>query len=603
MADIKRFRNIAIIAHVDHGKTTLVDELLKADDNFDERKGLEERAMDSNAQEQERGITIYSKNTGITYKGNKINIVDTPGHADFGSEVERVLRTVDSVALVVDAYEGPMPQTKFVLKKSLELGLHPVVVINKMDKPSARPDWVIDQLFDLFVQLGASDEQLELLNEPVYAIAREGIAYRNLDDEKKDITPLLDYIMENVKEADNDAEAPFKMQIANLGFDNFLWRLGIGRVYQGVAKVGQDIFITDNNGVERKGKLTKILTNEGLEKVEATEALAGDIITIAGIADIFVGETLSSVEGAEPMPAITIDEPTLKMEFLVNNSPFTGREGTLVTSRQIRDRLEKELETNVGMKVDFSSGDNYEVAGRWELHLSVLIETMRREGFELQVGAPIVIMKEVDGVKMEPVEKVSITVPAGDEGSVIAALGKRKGEMTNMIEDNGLVSLEFLVPTRGLLGFKSEFTTMTKGEGLISSSFEELVPYKGAIEKRARGSMISMENGKAMAYSLFNLQDRGTIFIKPTTEIYEGMIIGESSKDQDLTVNATKNKKLTNVRASGTDEALKLTPPKIMSLEEAIDYISEDEYVEITPESIRLRKKYLKEGERKRNKK
>ncbi len=603
MADIKRFRNIAIIAHVDHGKTTLVDELLKADDNFDERKGLEERAMDSNAQEQERGITIYSKNTGITYKGNKINIVDTPGHADFGSEVERVLRTVDSVALVVDAYEGPMPQTKFVLKKSLELGLHPVVVINKMDKPSARPDWVIDQLFDLFVQLGATDEQLELLNEPVYAIAREGIAYRNLDDEKKDITPLLDYIMENVKEADNDAEAPFKMQIANLGFDNFLWRLGIGRVYQGVAKVGQDIFITDNNGVERKGKLTKILTNEGLEKVEATEALAGDIITIAGIADIFVGETLSSVEGAEPMPAITIDEPTLKMEFLVNNSPFTGREGTLVTSRQIRDRLEKELETNVGMKVDFSSGDNYEVAGRWELHLSVLIETMRREGFELQVGAPIVIMKEVDWVKMEPVEKVSITVPAGDEGSVIAALGKRKGEMTNMIEDNGLVSLEFMVPTRGLLGFKSEFTTMTKGEGLISSSFEELVPYKGAIEKRARGSMISMENGKAMAYSLFNLQDRGTIFIKPTTEIYEGMIIGESSKDQDLTVNATKNKKLTNVRASGTDEALKLTPPKIMSLEEAIDYISEDEYVEITPESIRLRKKYLKEGERKRNKK
>jgi len=603
MADIKRFRNIAIIAHVDHGKTTLVDELLKADDSFDERKGLEERAMDSNAQEQERGITIYSKNTGITYKGNKINIVDTPGHADFGSEVERVLRTVDSVALVVDAYEGPMPQTKFVLKKSLELGLHPVIVINKMDKPSARPDWVVDQLFDLFVQLGASDEQLELLNEPVYAIAREGIAYRNLDDEKKDITPLLDYIMENVKEADNNSEAPFKMQIANLGFDNFLGRLWIGRVYEWVAKVGQEVFITDNNGVERKGKLTKILTNEGLEKAEATEALAGDIITIAGIADIFVGETISSVEGAEPMPAITIDEPTLKMEFLVNNSPFTGREGDLVTTRQIRDRLEKELETNVGLKVDFDGGDNYTVAGRWELHLSVLIETMRREGFELQVGAPVVIMQEVDGVKMEPLEKVSITVPSGDEGSVIAALGKRKGEMTNMVEDNGLVSLEFMVPTRGLLWFKSEFTTMTKGEGLISSSFEELVPYKGSIEKRARGSMISMENGKAMAYSLFNLQDRGTIFITPTTEIYEGMIIGESSKDQDLTVNATKNKKLTNVRASGSDEALKLTPPKLMSLEEAIDYISEDEYVEVTPGSIRLRKKFLKEGERKRNKK
>jgi len=603
MSDIKRFRNIAIIAHVDHGKTTLVDELLKADDNFDQRKGLEERAMDSNAQEQERWITIYSKNTGITYKGNKINIVDTPWHADFGSEVERVLRTVDSVCLVVDAYEGPMPQTKFVLKKSLELGLHPIVVINKMDKPSARPDWVIDQLFDLFVQLWASDDQLELLNDPVYAIAREGIAWTNENEEKKDITPLLDYVLENVKEADNNIDAPFKMQIANLGFDNFLGRLGIGRVYEWIAKVGQEVFVINNKWEERKWKITKILTNEGLEKVEANEALAGDIITIAGIPDIFVGETISSIEGAEPMPAITIDEPTLKMEFLVNNSPFTGREGTLVTSRQIRDRLEKELETNVGLKVDFSSGDNYEVAGRWELHLSVLIETMRREGFELQVGSPVVIMHEEDGVKMEPIEKVSISVPSGDEGSVIAALGKRKGEMINMVEENGIVSLEFLVPTRWLLGFKSEFTTMTKGEGLISSSFEKFEPYKGPIEKRSRGSMISMENWKAMAYSLFNLQERGTIFIKPTTEVYEWMIVWESNKEQDLTVNVTKNKKLTNVRASGTDEALKLTPPKIMTLEEAIDYISDDEYVEITPESIRLRKKFLKEVDRKRNKK
>ena len=603
MSDIKRFRNIAIIAHVDHGKTTLVDELLKADDNFDQRKGLEERAMDSNAQEQERWITIYSKNTGITYKGNKINIVDTPWHADFGSEVERVLRTVDSVCLVVDAYEGPMPQTKFVLKKSLELGLHPIVVINKMDKPSARPDWVIDQLFDLFVQLWASDDQLELLNDPVYAIAREGIAWTNENEEKKDITPLLDYVLENVKEADNNIDAPFKMQIANLGFDNFLGRLGIGRVYEWIAKVGQEVFVINNKWEERKWKITKILTNEGLEKAEANEALAGDIITIAGIPDIFVGETISSIEGAEPMPAITIDEPTLKMEFLVNNSPFTGREGTLVTSRQIRDRLEKELETNVGLKVDFSSGDNYEVAGRWELHLSVLIETMRREGFELQVGSPVVIMHEEDGVKMEPIEKVSISVPSGDEGSVIAALGKRKGEMINMIEENGIVSLEFLVPTRWLLGFKSEFTTMTKGEGLISSSFEKFEPYKGPIEKRSRGSMISMENWKAMAYSLFNLQERGTIFIKPTTEVYEWMIVWESNKEQDLTVNVTKNKKLTNVRASGTDEALKLTPPKIMTLEEAIDYISDDEYVEITPESIRLRKKFLKEVDRKRNKK
>ena len=597
------FRNIAIIAHVDHGKTTLVDELLKADDNFDTRVGIEERAMDSNAQEQERGITIYSKNTGITYKGNKINIVDTPGHADFGSEVERVLRTVDSVCLVVDAYEGPMPQTKFVLKKSLELGLHPVIVINKMDKPTARADWVVDQLFDLFVQLGATDEQLEHLNEPVYAIARDGLAWTDENPEQKDITPLLDYVMDKVAEAPNDAAAPFKMQIANLGFDNFLWRLGIWRIYEWVVKVGQEVFITSNEWVERKGKITEILTNEWLNKVKATEATAWDIVTIAGISDIFVGETVSSIEKAEVMPPITIDEPTLKMEFLVNNSPFAGREGKFVTSRQIRDRLEKELETNVWLKVDFDTWDNYEVAGRWELHLSVLIETMRREGFELQVWAPVVIMQEIDGKKMEPMENVGISVPAWVEGSVIAELGKRKGMMSNMVENNGIVSLEFSVPTRWLLGFKSEFTTMTKGEGLLSSSFDKFEEYKGPIEKRAVWSMISMENGKTMAYSLFNLQERGKIFVQPATEIYEGMIIWESSKDQDLTVNATKNKKLTNVRASGTDEALKLTPPKIMSLEEAIDYISNDEYVEVTPESIRLRKKYLTETERKRYKK
>lgn len=596
------FRNIAIIAHVDHGKTTLVDELLKADDNFDERVGLETCVMDSNAQEKERGITIYSKNTGITYKGNKINIVDTPGHADFGSEVERVLRTVDSVCLVVDAYEGPMPQTKFVLKKSLQLGLHPIIVINKMDKPSARAEWVVDQLFDLFVQLGATDEQLEHLNEPVYAIAREGKAWTDENPAQESIAPLLDYVLQKVPEAANDSEAPFKMQIANLGFDNFLWRLGIGRIYEWVVKVGQEVYVTSNDWVERKWKITEILTNQWLTKVKSKEAFAWDIVTIAWIADIFVGETVSSVTWAEPMPPITIDEPTLKMEFLVNNSPFAGREGKFVTSRQIRDRLEKELETNVWLKVDFSSGDNYEVAGRWELHLSVLIETMRREGFELQVWAPVVIMHEENGQKMEPIENVSISVPAWSEWPVIAELGKRKGLMSNMIENNWIVSLEFRVPTRGLLWFKSEFTTMTKGEGLLSSSFDKFEPFKGPIEKRSVGSMISMENGKTMAYSLFNLQDRGRIFVEPATEIYEWMIIGESSKDQDLSVNATKNKKLTNVRASGTDEALKLVPPKIMTLEEAIDYISNDEYVEVTPESIRLRKKYLKESERKRSK-
>jgi GTP-binding protein len=597
------YRNIAIIAHVDHGKTTLVDELLKADDNFDSRVGIAERAMDNNAQEQERGITIYSKNTGITYKWNKINIVDTPGHADFGSEVERVLRTVDSVCLVVDAYEGPMPQTKFVLKKSLELGIHPIIVINKMDKPSARADWVVDQLFDLFVALWASDDQLNHLNEPIYAIAREWLAWTDENPERKDITPLLDFIMEKVEHSANNKEAPLKMQVANLGYDNFLWRLWIGRIYEGTIKVGQDVFVTSNSWTKRKGKITEILTNEGLEKKKAKEAYAWDIVTIAWIPDIFVWETISSDESVEAMPPISIDEPTLKMEFLVNNSPFAWREGKFVTSRQIRDRLEKELETNVWLKIDFDSWDNYLVSGRWELHLSVLIETMRREWYELQVWAPEVIMHEENGKKMEPIENVSVSVPAWSEWNIIAELGKRKWMMKNMNEANWIVSLEFSVPTRWLLWFKSEFTTMTKWEGLISSSFDCFEEYKGPIEKRSVGSMISMENGKTMAYSLFNLQDRGTIFVQPATDIYEGMIIWESSKDQDLTVNATKNKKLTNVRASGTDEALKLTPPKIMTLEEAIDYISSDEYVEVTPESIRLRKKYLTENERKKNKK
>lgn len=595
------FRNIAIIAHVDHGKTTLVDQLLKASDNFDVRVGIEERVMDSNAQEQERGITIYSKNTSIFYKGNKINIVDTPWHADFWSEVERVLRMVDSVALIVDAYEGPMPQTKFVLKKSLELWLKPIVVVNKIDKPSARPNWVVDQLFDLFVQLWANDEQCDF---PVcYSIAREWIAVRELEDEHKDITPFLDMVMEKVPEAQNDSTKPFKMQIANLWFDNFLGRLGIGRIYDWVVKVWQDVIVTWNDWKKRKWRITEILTNEWLIKVKVKEAQAWDIVTIAWIPDIFVWETVAKNESVEAMPAITIDEPTLKMEFLVNNSPFAWREGKFVTSRQIRERLEKELETNVWLKIDFDSQDNYIVAGRWELHLSVLIESMRREWYELQVWAPVVIMHEKDWQKLEPIERVGISVPNEFAGSVIAELWKRKWEMLNMIEDSWLTNLEFFVPTRWLLWFKSEFTTLTKGEWILSSSFEEYAPYKWNIEKRDRGSMISMENWKTMAYSLFNLQDRGTIFVKPATEIYEWMIIWESSKGQDLAVNSTKNKKLTNVRASGTDEALKLVPPKLMTLEEAIDYISNDEYVEVTPESIRLRKKYLTETDRKRNKK
>ena len=594
------FRNIAIIAHVDHGKTTLVDELLKASDDFDSRVGIEERAMDSNAQEQERGITIYSKNTSIRYKWNKINIVDTPGHADFWSEVERVLRMVDSVALVVDAYEWPMPQTKFVLKKSLELWLKPLIVINKIDKPSARPDWVVDQLFDLFVQLNASDEQLDF--EVCYTIAKDWIAIKELEDEKKNITPLLDMIMEKVEEAANDANKDFRMQIASLWFDNFLWRLWIWRVYEWKIKVWQNVIITSNEWVKRNWKITEILTNEWLKKVKAEEAIAWDIVTIAWIPDIFVWETVAENDKVWSMPPISIDEPTLKMEFLVNNSPFAGREWKFVTSRQIRERLEKELETNVWLHINFDATENYIVAGRWELHLSVLIETMRREWYELQVWAPTVIMHEEAGQKMEPMERVSVSTPSEFSWSIIAELWKRKWEMTHMLDENGITNLEFLVPTRWLLGFKSEFTTLTKWEWLISSAFEEYSPYKWEIEKREVWSMISWEKWSTMAYSLWKLQERWPLFVEAATEVYEGMIIWEHLKWWDLVVNPCKNKQLTNVRASWSDEALKLTTPRIMTLEEAIDYIGPDEYVEVTPGSIRLRKKYLTENERKKNK-
>nr|MDD3720256.1 translational GTPase TypA [Candidatus Gracilibacteria bacterium] len=593
-----KYLNIAIIAHVDHGKTTLVDALLKQCGTFRENEKVETCVMDSNDQEKERGITIYAKNTSVQYKDYKINIVDTPGHADFGSEVERVLRMVDSVVLVVDAYEGPMPQTKFVLKKSLELGLKPLVVINKIDKPTARPDYVVNHLFDLFVQLNASDEQLDF---PIcYAIARDGIAKHYLNDHSENIHPLLDMIIEKVHPRENTADTKFRMQIANLAYDNFLGRLGIGRITEGIVKQGQDVTIIGNDGKKRKAKISDVLTNQGLNKIKVKEAIAGDIITIAGISDIYIGETICEDDTLEALPAITIDEPTLKMEFLVNNSPFAGREGKFVTGRQIRDRLERELETNVGLKLDLDSQDNYIVSGRGELHLSVLIETMRREGFELQVGAPEVIFRIENGVKYEPIERVAINLPSNFAGSIIEKMGKRKGEMLAMHEENGITTLEFLVPTRGLLGFKSEFITLTKGEGILTSSFEKYDAYKGDIEKREVGSMISGEAGTAMAYSLWNLQDRGPIFIDPATELYEGMIIGEHLKGGDLTVNPCKNKKLTNMRASGTDEAVRLTPPRRFTLEEALDYISTDEYVEVTPESVRLRKKFLTETDRKR---
>lgn len=601
MSDIRQdHRNIAIIAHVDHGKTTLVDALLKQTDTFRDNEAVDVCVMDSNAQEKERGITIYAKNTAVKYKNTKINIVDTPGHADFGSEVERVLRMVDCVCLVVDAYEGPMPQTRFVTKKALELGLRPIVVINKIDKPTAQPQAVVDAVFDLFVQLGATDEQLDF--PIVYAVARDGVAVLNLSDEKKDISPLFETILKHVAVAPNDTSKPFRMQIANLAYDNYVGRMGVGRVYEGVAKVGQSITIMDNSGAKRTGKISKLYTTLGLKRVEVDTVEAGDIITLAGISDIFVGETVSSVPDFAPMPPITIDPPTLSMEFVVNDSPFAGREGKLVTSRNIRDRLERELETNVGLKIDLegSDGNSYKVSGRGELHLSVLIESMRREGFELQVGCPQVIMKEEAGKKMEPMELVVVSVPEEFTGPVIEKLGKRKGTMKNLSTANGITALEFEVPTRGLLGYRSIFMVDTRGEGILYSSFSHYDDYKGPIEKRDVGSMISACGGTAMAFSLWNLEERGPILIEPGVEVYEGMIIGEHLKGSDLVVNPTKGKQLTNMRASGTDEAVRLTPVRKMTLEDALDYIASDEYVEVTPTSIRLRKKFLTENERKR---
>jgi len=594
-------RNIAIIAHVDHGKTTLVDALLKADTAKDSHAQITERAMDSNDQEQERGITIYAKNAAINYKDTKINIVDTPGHADFGSEVERVLRTVDVTVLVVDAYEGPMPQTKFVLKKSLELGKKVVVVINKIDKPSARPEWVVDQVFDLFVKLGATDEQLDF--PYIYAVARDGIAVKELTDEKKDITPLLDFILEHVPAADHDDSADFRMQPATLAYDNFLGRIAVGRVHAGTVKVNQNVTVLKPDGGKRSGKISKIFTYQGMNRVEAATANAGDIVAIAGITDIFVGETIASNANSAALPAITVDPPSLAMFFMVNDSPFAGQEGKLVTSRQIRDRLEKELETNVGLKIEFpENSDRFKVLGRGEMHLAVLIETMRREGFELQVSQPEVVMQEIDGKQHEPIEQVVINVPDEMSGKIIEMMGKRKGEMKNMVMENGNTMLEFEMPARGLLGIRSNFIIHTKGEGTMFSSFSHYAPHMGKIERRMVGSLISGETGESVGYSLWKLQERGPLFIGAAVKIYEGMIIGEHNQGSDLTVNATKGKQLTNVRSSGTDEAVNLTPPIPVTLEVALEYIKDDEYVEATPLNIRLRKKHLKENERKRNK-
>ncbi len=586
-------RNIAIIAHVDHGKTSLVDQLLKQSWTL---KKMEDQdlVMDNNDQERERGITIYAKNTAIEYQGERINIVDTPGHADFGSEVERVLRMVDSVILVVDAYEGPMPQTKFVLKKSLELWFKPMVVINKIDKPAARPDRVIDQLFDLFILLWATDEQADF--PIIYASAKNGYAMNELTDEAKDLTPLFEAILKNVAPAPQNLDAPFRMQIANLGYDDYLGRLGIGRVYEGKIKSGSQISIIGNDGVKRTGKIAKLFTTLGLQRIETEEAICGDIITISGIPNIFVGETVGVGE-FEPLPSIAIDEPTLSMEFLVNDSPFAGKEGKYMTTRNMAERLEKEAETNVGLRVE-NQDWKFIVSGRGELHLGVLIEAIRREGRELQVGAPQVIYKEENGQKLEPMETLVVAVDDELSGTVIDMLAPRKGLMQNMSSENGLTTMEFLIPTRWLLGFRGDFILATKGEWIMTSAFSHYESFKWEIQKRQVWSMISSATGQAMMYGIFKLQERGPIFVDPAQPIYEGMIVGEHLKGGDMTVNLTINKQMNNVRNSWNDEAMRIDPIVHLSLEQAMGYIALDELVEITPKAIRIRKKYLTESAR-----
>ena len=590
----QEIRNIAIIAHVDHGKTTLTDGLMEF---TGDRVG--DASMDNNAIEQERGITIYAKNTSVTYKDTKINIVDTPGHADFGSEVERVLRSIDSVLLVVDAQEGPMPQTRFVLKKSLELGLKPIVIINKIHKPAANPDKCEEQVLELFLELGADDDQSEF--EVVYAIGRDGVAKRKMDDEMVDLSPVLDTILETVPAAKGYTEGDdLRAQVFNLGYDNFLGRLAVARIYEGKISKGQQLFIQfEGSDVVKKGKVIKMSGYKGVSQVDMDEAFAGDIVLIAGLEDINIGETLSDKEDAKPLEAIHVDEPTIGMEFMVNSSPFAGREGKYVTSRQIAARLEKELEINVGLQVDFTA-ENIKVYGRGEMHIAVLLENMRREGYELSVSQPQVIIKDIDGVKSEPFEEVTVDIPGDYQGAVIERLSNRGFIMQNMVTNGDQMRLLFEGPTRGLLGYKNQFVVDTKGEGILASQVIGFRPYAGEIKKRKAGSMISMATGKALGFSLANLQTRGEMYIGPSTEVYEGMVIGNTSKGEEMMVNPTKGKQLTNMRTSGTDEAINLIHPKLISIEFGLEVMANDEYLEVCPISVRLRKKYLKESDRKK---
>ena len=596
----KNIRNIAIIAHVDHGKTTLVDAMLRQSHIFRENEQVQERVMDSNDQEKERGITILSKNTSVMHGDVKINIVDTPGHADFGGEVERVLKTVDGVLLLVDAFEGAMPQTREVLKKSLALGLKPIVVINKIDRPGAQPEKVVDQVIELFIELDATDEQLDF--PVVYASAKNGIAKMDLADETTNLDCLFETIINTIQAPNCDEEGPAQMLVSNIDYDDYVGRIAVGRVERGIIKVGMPVSICGKEDKISQGRIAKVYTHVGLNKVEVEEGKAGDIIELAGIPDINIGDTICDFNNPEKIPFVDIDEPTVSMTFSVNNGPFAGREGQFITSRHIRDRLFKELDRNVSLRVkETDSPDSFEVSGRGELHLSVLIETMRREGFELLVSRPKVIFKEIDGVKCEPIELLVVNVPDDCVGNVIEKLGRRKAEMVNMEPaEAGHTKIEFKIPARGLIGYRTEFLTDTKGEGTMNHIFDSYEPFKGEIQARVRGTIVAFENGKSVTYGLYNAQDKGELFIGPGVDVYEGMIVGLNSRGEDLSINVCKEKHLTNTRASGSDDALRLVPPIQMSLEKAIEFIQDDELVEVTPKSIRLRKKILDSKERER---
>ena len=596
----QKIRNIAIIAHVDHGKTTLVDALLKQSHVFRENEQVAERVMDSNDQEKERGITILAKNTAVMFNGVKINIVDTPGHADFGGEVERVLKTVDGVLLLVDAFEGAMPQTREVLKKSLAMNLQPIVVINKIDRPGAEPQKVLDQVMELFIELDANDDQLDF--PVVYASAKNGTAKLNLEDQDGDLTCLFETIINTIKAPDCDEEGPAQMLVSNIDYDDYVGRIAVGRLERGIIKVGMPVSICEKDDKISQGRIAKVYTHMGLKKVEVDEVSAGDIIEVSGIPNIHIGDTICDFNNPEKIPFVDIDEPTVSMTFSVNNGPFAGREGQFITSRHLRDRLFKELDRNVSLRVEeTASPDSFVVSGRGELHLSVLIETMRREGYELLVSRPKVIIKEIDGVKCEPIERLVVNIPDDSVGTVIEKLGRRKAEMVNMEPaEVGHTKIEFKIPARGLIGYRTEFLTDTKGEGVMNSIFDSYEPFKGEVVARVRGTIVAFENGTSITYGLYNAQDKGELFIGPGVDVYEGMIVGLNSRSEDLAINVCKEKHLTNTRASGSDDALRLVPPIQMSLEKAIEFIQDDELVEVTPKSIRLRKKILDNKERER---